>query len=267
MLLVPTLYRVGLNGFVLNFTLKNRDIMNKSLLTNIISAGILAIGLMLGKTQLANVLTMLGLFSLSGAITNWLAVYMLFERVPFLYGSGVIPAHFEEFKEGIRVLIMEQFFTVENIERVLSTQGISTEHINLEPIINQVDFSPAYEGLIEEIMKSQFGTMLGMFGGVEALTPLREPLIKRLKSSTIEMTQNEHFNQLINESLNNNDDMSVLLESKVKVLIEQRLEELTPQLVKEIIQKMIRKHLGWLVVWGGVLGGLIGIVTAYITTL
>ena len=35
---------------------------------------------------------------------------MLFEKVPFLYGSGVIPAHFEEFKQGINNLMMEQFF-------------------------------------------------------------------------------------------------------------------------------------------------------------
>ncbi len=31
-------------------------------------------------------------------------------------------------------------------------------------------------------------------------------------------------------------------------------------MVKTIIEDMIRKHLGWLVVWGGVFGGLIGVV-------
>ncbi|HAR89821.1 MAG TPA: DUF445 domain-containing protein, partial [Gammaproteobacteria bacterium] len=50
-----------------------------------------------------------GLFALSGGITNWLAVHMLFERVPGLYGSGVVQLRFEDFKEGIRNLIMEQF--------------------------------------------------------------------------------------------------------------------------------------------------------------
>ena len=39
----------------------------------------------------------IGFFALSGAITNWLAIHMLFEKVPILYGSGVIPNRFDEF--------------------------------------------------------------------------------------------------------------------------------------------------------------------------
>ena len=50
-----------------------------------------------------------GLFALSGGNTNWLAIHMLFERVPGFYGSGVIQLRFDEFKMGIRKLIMEQF--------------------------------------------------------------------------------------------------------------------------------------------------------------
>jgi hypothetical protein len=34
---------------------------------------------------------------------------------------------------------------------------------------------------------------------------------------------------------------------------------MTPQLVKEIVQDMIREHLGWLVIWGCVVGGLLGL--------
>jgi hypothetical protein len=33
---------------------------------------------------------------------------------------------------------------------------------------------------------------------------------------------------------------------------------MTPEIVKSVIQNMIKKHLGWLVVWGAVFGGLIG---------
>jgi hypothetical protein len=33
-------------------------------------------------------------------------------------------------------------------------------------------------------------------------------------------------------------------------------------MVKTIIQDMIRRHLGWLVVWGGFFGALIGYISA-----
>ena len=60
-----------------------------------------------------------GIFALSGAITNWFAVHMLFEKVPGLYGSGIIPSRFEEFKNGIKIMLMNQFFTDENIHKFL----------------------------------------------------------------------------------------------------------------------------------------------------
>ncbi|MDW2334446.1 DUF445 domain-containing protein, partial [Vibrio sp. 1069] len=34
--------------------------------------------------------------------------------------------------------------------------------------------------------------------------------------------------------------------------------------VKEMVQRMIKEHLGWLVVWGGVFGGLIGVISTFI---
>jgi len=233
--------------------------MNKSLITNIISALILAAGLLLKE----DILTMVGLFALSGALTNWLAVFMLFEKIPFLYGSGVVPAHFEEFKKGIRTLMMEQFFTLENVDRFLTAGSFSSTHLNLTPVIEKVDLNPTYDGLIKVIMESSFGGMLGMFGGEEALTPLREPFIKHMKTSISELTQDEKFIALLKEEIEQPGMMHDIL-AKIEQIIEQRLNELTPQLVKEIIQAMIKKHLGWLVVWGGIFGGLIGLITTFI---
>ena len=33
---------------------------------------------------------------------------------------------------------------------------------------------------------------------------------------------------------------------------------------KEIVQDMIKEHLGWLVIWGAVFGGLIGLVSTLV---
>ena len=70
--------------------------VNKSIITNGLALFLTLLGFGLNNDMVKTV----GLFALSGAITNWLAVHMLFEKVPGLYGSGVIPQHFEEFKNG-----------------------------------------------------------------------------------------------------------------------------------------------------------------------
>ena len=36
---------------------------------------------------------------------------------------------------------------------------------------------------------------------------------------------------------------------------------LTPEIVKLMMEEVIRDHLGWLVVWGNVFGGIIGVVS------
>lgn len=81
-----------------------------------------------------------------------------FEKVPFLYGSGVVPLHFKEFKTGIRHLIMTEFFTRENLERFFaeSTDSLIPE-INIDPALAAVDYDKAFDGLVEVIMKSSFG--------------------------------------------------------------------------------------------------------------
>ena len=235
------------------------SLMNKSIVTNLLALLLTFTGYILSQPIVFSV----GLFALSGAFTNWLAVYMLFEKVPGLYGSGIIPARFEEFKVGIRQLIMEQFFTQENIQRFLTSNESDNSTIDLTPVINDVDLSPAFDGFIEVIEQSSFGGMLAMFGGSEALQPMKEPFITKMKGSIIELTQTEDFNKNIQQLLTKSDMTDGMLD-KVSSIIEQRLNELTPTLVKEIVQAMIQKHLGWLVVWGGVFGGLFGLIAAIV---
>ena len=229
--------------------------MNKSHYTNGIALLIVICGYLLHNQPLQTV----GMFALSGALTNWLAVHMLFEKVPGLYGSGVIPARFEEFKAGIRDLMMLQFFTAENIDRFLSDPSGKPAHFDFEPVLEKVDLSPAFNALVIVVQESSFGNMLAMVGGVSALEPLKEPFIEKMKESILDITCSEDFDQILQDQLESPDLMAEMQE-KIKDIIEKRLDELTPQQVKEIIQEMIKQHLGWLVVWGGVFGGLIGLI-------
>ncbi|PNH90973.1 DUF445 domain-containing protein [Vibrio diazotrophicus] len=233
--------------------------MNKSLITNLISLVLLAVG----YTTQNQFALYAGLFAFSGAITNWLAIHMLFEKVPGLYGSGVIPARFEAFKNAIKILMMEQFFTDTNIDRFLNQELSGKQPLDLTPIIAKVDFNPSFDKLVDVIANSQFGGMLAMFGGTEALQPMKQPFVEKMQESMVEISQSESVKNALKEQL---ESPAMLDEIKTNIegIIDQRLSELTPQLVKEMVQKMIKEHLGWLVVWGGIFGGLIGLVSTFI---
>ena len=233
--------------------------MNKSNITNIITVITMLFGYLNGN----NLIYMVGLFAFSGAITNSLAIHMLFEKVPFLYGSGVIESKFSQFKMTIN-LLMNQFFTREHLTRFFQEEISSAKKtIDFEKILNKTDFSPAYESLKESVMQSSFGGMLGMFGGESALEPLREPFTKKLQASIISISASDAFQEVVNEALKS-EDLSADVYEKLSRIVNLRLEELTPKMVKEIVQEMIKEHLGWLVIWGGVFGGVIGLVSALI---
>jgi uncharacterized membrane protein YheB (UPF0754 family) len=121
--------------------------------------------------------------------------------------------------------------------------------------------TPAYDTLVKTIMESSFGNMLAMFGGQEALVPLKEPFIENMRTAIIDISSTESFSHLLIEELEQ-PDMINDIRHNIEEIVDKRLDELTPQLVKIIIQDMIRQHLGWLVIWGGLFGGLIGLISA-----
>jgi len=232
-------------------------ILSKTFLTNAIAAILIVLSYLFEKS-IGSLLLYTGLFALSGSVTNQLAIYMLFEKVPLLYGSGVIPLRFEAFKESIKNLMMTQFFTQEQIENFFADEE---KKIDLAPVVEETDFSPAFDALSKTVMESSFGGMLGMFGGASILENLRQPFSIKMKSAVIQIVESEEFNDTLQKHLKSsslNDDMIDSIEN----IIDARLGELTPLMVKEMVYNLINEHLSWLVVWGGVFGGLIGLVSA-----
>lgn len=197
----------------------------------------------------------MGVFALAGSVTNALAIHMLFEKVPGLYGSGVIAARFEEFKSSIFELVMHQFFNADNIARFFNDQ--KHEFVHFDDIIDKIDISKSFDAFVDVIMGSQFGGMLGMMGGAKVLETFREPFIEKLKVQIKNIAHGDVFQSAVQSKMK--DAMKTeLVHEKVAAIVEKRLDELTPTMVKEIVEQMIRNHLGWLVVWGAVFGGLIG---------
>ncbi|OAI29127.1 hypothetical protein A1355_17020 [Methylomonas koyamae] len=235
--------------------------MNQSFLTNLISLVVIVAGYV--SPYYPETLKAIGFFAFSGAITNWLAIHMLFEKVPFLYGSGIIPARFQEFKASIKALMMEQFFTVANIEQFIEREEAQGGRVlNLEPLLNAVDYDKVYEGLVASIMNSSFGGMLLMMGGEEALQPLKQPFTDKMRLTLEEMAESDRFKQALRQGLNAH-RIGEDLTGKIEAVIDNRLAELTPKMVKDMVQGIIKRHLGWLVVWGGVFGGVLGAVFGF----
>jgi len=216
--------------------------MNKSVLTNLTAVLITFIGLFPIYNE---IIFFTGLFALSGSITNWLAVYMLFDKVPFIYGSGVIPRNFVMFKAGIRNIVINEFFAGDNFEKFVKQNNESLK----TKIETNLNFEKVFLKLTDAIEESSLGGLLGMIGGKEALNPLKEPIKEKLL-----MALSEQFET---SSLNSNEGYEVV-KMQLEKLIDDRLDEIGPHEVKIILKKMIDKHLGWLVLWGGVFGGVIG---------
>ena len=221
--------------------------MNKSLITNLLSILIIILGYIYQENYPFIIIT--GVFALSGSITNWIAIHMLFEKIPLLYGSGVILDKFEDIKLGIKKLILQELFTETQINNFLLDNKVSAA----ETIINKIDFDKVFLGLVEAIEGSQLGGMLAMVGGRKALDPLKDPFTKKLKIIIEDFVTENTSNE-------NSSETTASLLLKIENILDTRLADLSPEDIKIIIQKMIKEHLGWLVVWGGFFGGFLGLV-------
>ncbi|HHH51464.1 MAG TPA: DUF445 domain-containing protein [Campylobacterales bacterium] len=233
--------------------------LSKSSITDIVSVTLIVLSYYLPQPYQTPVLYT-GLFAISGAITNQLAIYMLFHRVPLLYGSGVIENNFEAFKGSIKNMIMTQFFTKEQINRFFEEED---KKIDLAPLVESADFKPAFLALKQSVMESKLGDALNFFGGEKALEPLEEPFAKKLKSAVVGIVSSKAFKNQMNHHLQNsslNDDLI----NSIDDLITKRLDDLTPKMVNDLVHKLIHTHLGWLVIWGGVFGGLIGLGSSFL---
>ena len=218
---------------------------NKSLLTNLTALLISIIGIFFAS----DLLKAIGFYALSGALTNWLAIIMLFDKIPFIYGSGVIPRQFKSFKNAIKNMLLKQFFHPKYIDAFLLHKNAENKPTadTSASLSGKVNYDVLFDKVIEVIMESQFGNMIQSFlGGKQALEPMREAFKEKMAKMVAAIwATNAHMN-------------STLIVQRIEQMIDARLNELMPQMIKKIIQDMIRQHLGWLVIWGGVFGAVIG---------
>jgi len=200
-----------------------------------------------------------GLFGFAGGVTNWLAIKMLFDRVPGLYGSGVIPNRFKEIRETVKNVIMATFFDEEYLKKYLTTKAESLlASINLQEKIAELLDSPAVDAIIEKKL-AELGTrpegMLFVMMGINptSLKPMVKPFVAGMGTELVPfLMSNFDLTKLLNISS---------IRTEIDKLMTTKLQELTPERVKALLETVIRSHLGWLIVWGNVFGGIIGVIT------
>jgi len=243
--------------------------VNKGATSNLISFGVLIAGVGLTLRADAAIPTWLlslapwvlaaGVFGFAGGITNWLAVKMLFDRVPLLYGSGVIPNRFREIRVTIKELIMAHFFDEEHLQRFydehsgLLPSGDSLSE-DLAGLLASTEAEEAIERQVEEMKSAPFGMLIRM-AGTEVIRVVVQEFLQGLVSDLGPQLQEQIQGQL--------PDVKTLRE-RVDLLLEMKLEELTPETVKRMMEHVIREHLGWLIVWGNVFGALIGLLSRFV---
>ena len=202
--------------------LSNKVLSDKALITNTLAFIVVVVGFLLPE---GDVVLTIGLFALSGAVTNWLAVHMLFEKVPFMYGSGVIPNRFEEFKAAIKNMIMVQFFTEENLKRFIADEEASiAQWLKPAQLVESINYDTLFSRLVEAIMESSFGNMLEMIGGATALEGLKDSFIEKIKLSLNEMVESDGFQSSIANSI----DVEALgqdMAQKIESIVDKRLDK------------------------------------------
>ncbi len=70
-------------------------------------------------------------------------------------------------------------------------------NLDFEPVIAKVDFNPTFDPLVEVISQSSFGGMLAMFVGATALEPLKQPVVEKMQTALVEMSQSESVREAL----------------------------------------------------------------------
>jgi hypothetical protein len=243
----------------------HRKYINKGDISNIITFIIMIVGIALKVTSSYSLaieyVLAFGLFGFAGGLTNWLAVKMLFDRVPGLIGSGVIPRQFKEIRRAVKDMVMKMFFDKQYIESYIADrsksfiQGMDLPGM-IKGILNGPDIDDVLLQKLTDISNTPAGSMLAtfapMFGGLQGLVPTIKPMVVAFAADMGGMLADKF------------DPVKMIPVDKVlqevEKLMEDKLQLLTPESVKTLMEEVIRQHLGWLVVWGNVFGGLIGII-------
>jgi len=184
-----------------------------------------------------------GLMAVTGGFTNFIAIKMLFDKM-ILPGSGIIPARFKEIRLVVKNVIMKNFFDEKYLNYYLKDKILA---VDMEKKLE--DFISGDKLVV--MMEGALGADATMF--LPIVKPYLLKIGKRLAPLIKEKIQ----------SMNLAEDMGQMKE-EIDAFLTDRLKDLTADKVKTLLEDIMREHLNWLIFWGTVFGGVLGIICAAI---
>eukprot|EP00002_Diphylleia_rotans_P023371 TRINITY_DN4598_c0_g1_i2.p1 TRINITY_DN4598_c0_g1~~TRINITY_DN4598_c0_g1_i2.p1 ORF type:complete len:280 (+),score=69.23 TRINITY_DN4598_c0_g1_i2:53-892(+) len=173
-----------------------------------------------------------GLFGFSGGITNWLAVKMLFDKIPFIYGSGVIPSRFKEIRQTVKNTIMATFFDKEYLNKYIhhKTETLKAD-INIEAKLQEMFSSPQFDEILTRELNALATKPEGAVFAFMGLAPIQlKPMIKPFLTG-----MGSSVGPLLLQQLDPTSIISIeRVQHEIDDLMTTKLEELTPEIVKKV---------------------------------
>jgi len=71
----------------------------------------------------------------------------------------------------------------------------------LPDMVDEINLDKAFDSLVDAIMQSSLGSMLGFVGGAKALTGLREPFNERMRGFLYDLVQSDEFQARFSDRL------------------------------------------------------------------
>ena len=193
-------------------------------------------------------ITNIGGFALVGALVNGVTLYG--------YGSWITLDHFNEFKITIKSCIMAEFFSIEEVEKILTAKGGEVFY-DLGYLDQCLDYDQLYEAMVEALLESPLRGMIKLAGGQARFEPLRAIFKKKVSKIVLEYSRSEILRDKLINSTNSREFAKALI-VKIELMIDVHLRDLTRDKFKDLLTQGALPHLVWLVAWGAILGGIMG---------
>lgn len=209
------------------------------------------------KINIAKLVRAFGLFGFSGGMTNWLAIRMMFDKIPFLIGSGILLKHFIEIRENVKKTTMETYFDAGHITSYVQQKTeMILSALQLEESIRDIIRSPEVQQLIEDKIDDMYetpeGMVLGMMVNKEKMKTSIMPSIENIGGDIVPLVS-----QMIRSSEHLTEEN---LREKIDEMITSKLVEMSPEFVIGVVKDMVETELGWVIIWGNIFGGMLGII-------